>query len=280
MDVIAPTVYPPTGGDFLANYSSPVNSLGSLFYHTYGFTSGLTYFGARVSGDGTFYGQTSAKYSTQVENTGSSALSGFFNFNVDSGQLGVFGAGSGSAELVLDVRKNGTSLTKDFTRIEYDGTTDTSTCSDAGSAGTLAGYMACGTVPTNGGYGLYASGGPYSVAFSVDPGATITLDYDIIATVSGAFTGGAVDCNFYGGGNLGLAAAANFRGDGQPPPETVCHFFNAIARSGDPAGVSLANNPTAPGTADFNVPEPGALALVGLALAGLGVSRKRRVRQA
>ena len=53
------TPFPPSGGDFFA---SPSGTGGSLFYHTYGFTTGLSYFGARVSGDGTFYGKTSASY--------------------------------------------------------------------------------------------------------------------------------------------------------------------------------------------------------------------------
>ena len=46
-----------TGGDFLATIPG---TNGSLFFHTYGYATPLSYFGARVSGEGTFFGKTTA----------------------------------------------------------------------------------------------------------------------------------------------------------------------------------------------------------------------------
>jgi len=278
VDVIAPTIYPPAvGGDFLGTYSSPVGSMGSLFYHTYGFTTGLSYFGARVSGDGTFYGKTSASYANSYTNGTLEAQLVNFSFNVDSGNIGVSGDGSGFADLLLSLRFNGTEVARSRGRIDDPSGAGATTCSsNVGGAniGVLAGYLTCAASNTE------ASGdnNSFSLSHLLGAGQTLQIDYDIVAEVSGAYTsGGGTFCSygpsFEGGGNgdgdnIELTALV-----GEDVPQyTQCAFYNGIARSGDPAGI----NPFNPAQFQLSVPEPGSLALAVVALGGLAAARRKR----
>ena len=117
----------------------------------------------------------------------------------------------------------------------------------------------------------------------VAAGDSLTVQYDIVSEISGAYTtGGSTFCSFGpNGGELGLAAAVaidNGYGGEQPPVDngppaySNCAFYSAIARSGDPAGF----DPFAPAVFSFSVPEPGSLALAVVGLGGLAAARRKR----
>ena len=270
----------PAGGDFFHNGSS---GTGSTFFHTYGSPGGLTYFGARVSGTGTFFGKTSATYTNSFTNSSAVAQLVSFSFNVDSGQIGVAGSGNGYADLLLSLAFDGTVVAREHGHIDYTGGAATCNTGDQ-DVGVLAGYLACsgGSATANSAFG---SSGSYIATQILAAGATLNVSYSIIAETAGTLSGtGGTLCS--GGANQGGApvkgvAAALVVGPGGPfvPGASGCIDFNGISRSGDPAGFGPLP-PFRPGLFSLNgaavVPEPGALALVGLALAGLALVGQRR----
>ena len=269
----------PTGtSDFFLSTSTPFGSIpdGSLFFHTYGYAGGLNYFGARVSGDGTFYGKTSASFTDNYTNTSGVAQLVNFSFSVDSGEIGVSGGGSGFADLLLSLRFNGTEVARSHGHVD-DPVSGATTCSSnvlGANVGVLGSYLTCDP----GGASASGSGNSYTVSQLLDAGDTLNVAYDIVSEISGAYTsGGSTFCSFGPhGGEVGAATLAIGDGGGipdqGPPGYSGCAFYNAIARSGDPATPGAFN----PGAFALSVPEPGSLALAVVALGGLGAARRMR----
>lgn len=269
-DVMDPALA--NGGDFFRSSSSGSNA---SFFHTYGFPGGLTYFGARVSGNGTFFGRTSATYTDSYTNTSGADQLVSFNFNVDQGQIDVSGIGTGFADLLLRVLFDGNVVAREHGRT--DGTTCTTGDQDLG---VLAGYLGACSFD-----GASGAAGSYSISHTLAAGATLGIQYDIIAEVSGELSTSGDDlCSFGPGGNDGVAFQPLVRAiivNPGTPQYTGCHSYYALARSGDPAGF----DPFTPGSFGITagpaavVPEPSSPALAGLALL-LAVAATRAGRSA
>jgi len=268
------------GADFYLFKAADGNN---VFFHTYGSTGTNAYFGARASGEGQFSAFTRASYS----GTFIAAMANpIFNFYVDQGEAGVSGTGLGLADLLLEIRINGTAISRSHVTINQD--SSGATCSDnGGGLGALASYMQCGSSDAS---SVFGGGGSLSEVLSgIGAGESFTLDYDIIATVSGNLVSGEGpgECDPYGGyGDAAAFAFGEGGGDGYGGCPPVVQTGGAIARSGDPFSLSGGPNQQ-PGfggeiqlvgaAPPAGVPEPGSLALVGGALAGLAaVARRRR----
>ena len=267
------------GGDFFRNNISGADS---TFFHTYGNSGGVNYFGARVSGTGTFFGKTSATYTDSITNNTGVAQMVVFSFNVDNGNIGLSGSGDGYADLLLSLRFGSDVVARDHGRITY--SSSVASCDSnvgAQDVGVLASYLSCdvGGVGANSATG---NAGSYSASRLLGVGATLNVTYDIVAEVSGTLSGTTTEFCSHGGRGNGVAPNAVLEGRVPDiafvefPRPSGCTNFNGIARSGDPAGF----NPFAPGrfglTSSAAVPEPGALALVALALGGLATVGRRR----
>ena len=225
-----------------------------------------------------------SRYSTSVTNSSGVAQIGTFNFNVDYGQIGIFGSGTnGLADLLLQIRVDGQTKAQDRTTISLDGTG--THCVDADLPGALNNYMKCASGTSS---SASSNGGLYSFDFNLAVGQTLNLEYDIIATVSGtAMIGSATDCVFQGYGDaVGINALGIVEGGGnveeRGAPSFQCTNFNAIARSGDPPSANFSTLDASITTANA-VPEPGSLGLVALAFGGVGglaaARRRRREKQ-
>ena len=92
----------------------------NVFFHTYGFSGSSTYFGARASGQGQFYGMTRSSFEGTFINTSSFAQAYAFTFHVLAGDVGISGTGATSADLMLKVSKNGVVKSQDHTTISQD----------------------------------------------------------------------------------------------------------------------------------------------------------------
>jgi hypothetical protein len=264
------TIYttPSGGSDF---YLSKSEAGSNVFFHTYGSTGSTTFFGARASGGGTeFYASTSALYSGSYTNTSGSALMLDFSFYVDGGETGLSGVGNGSANTRLQIRRNGSIVSQGDTLItQLAGVT---TCSES-DIGILGNWASCSAANASSAYGV---GGSYTVGLGlVAAGETITIDYDIVSTVSGRGT-----VHTCGGGYGGYGGDGGYGGygSGEPLPTYECSDFGGISRSGDPFGGAA---PTT--AADFSLnatavalPEPASLALLAAAGGGWWLSRRRR----
>lgn len=256
-----PVISPP---DFYGYY---VEGSDSVFFHTYGDLGNPTYFGARASGEGNFYAKTSALYSASYTNAGASPIGLVLSFYVESGEVGLYGTGIGSADLRLQVRRDGGVVSQGQTTITQ--TLAGTTCSE-NDIGVLGNWASCTSSIVNYAYG---TGQTFAVDLgSVGAGQTIAIDYDIVATVSGKFTDGAVSSGDCYGGYGEAAAFAPMIAEG---PQQ-CVWYNGIARAGDPFNGAPTNQPADISLTPQNVPEPGSIPLVGAAIAGLWFSRRRR----
>jgi hypothetical protein len=271
------------GGDFFA---TPSALGGSLFYHTYGFPTGVNYFGARVSGEGTFYGKTSATYTDSYTNNTGVAQLVTFNYTVDSGDVSLSGLGTGFADLLMALRFNNTVVSGEHVRIEQ--TTSGISCvgTDAQSIGALGSYMSCGAVDAS---SVSGGGGTFSFSQVVQAGDTLDIKYDIISEVAGTAlaTGSTGGFCSYGPVPQNVdpvpqdVAFAAVEGGGIPPTNwnsemAMCVNYNALVRSGDPANFGALPANFSITSTPVSVPEPGSLALAGLALGGLAAARRRR----
>jgi hypothetical protein len=277
------TLYTTPGGSDFYLSKSDGSGMGysSIFFHTYGSTGSTTFFGARASGSGAdFYANTSSLYSGSYTNASGSAVSLDFSFYVESGEVGLDGTGLGSASAALEIRRNGVAVSRGATTIAQ--TVSGTTCSESTDLGALGSWASCASSTDS---HVYGSGGMFTVNLgSVAAGETITIDYDIVATVSGH--GGVSAC---GGGYGGYGGYPNgyggyVEGPREPLPTYDCINYNGIARSGDPFGGNAPDNVAAfafDATAvATDLPEPGSLALLGAAGGGWWLSRRRKQTQA
>lgn len=254
-----------TGADF---YLSKSDGSSEVFFHTYGDSGLTTYFGARASGSGIFSAYTVANYHGSFTNTSGAAAPFLFSFIVQSGEVGVSGTGDGTAELLLrlqaDTGSGLTTVAQDHTQITQ--TSGMVTCLDNIDFGLATPYMTCSTPGSSSAFG---SGGLYSVNLGIiNPGQTFAINYDIVATVSGNGIDLTGSCSGGYGDNQDFQLTA-FIGGG----EGGCATVSAVARSGDPFGGAPDTNP---GLFQATIPEPGSLALTGLALGGLAAARRRK----
>lgn len=243
-------------------YLSDGNGSGSVFFHTYGYASGFSYFGARASGNGSFDAQTSVRFSRTYTNTSGVAQDFIFSFNVDWGEIALSGIGEGLSDLLLSVKKNGVTVARDHTTLSQDLNGQRSCVSDDVGSG-LAGYTGCQGDSVVGG-----AGGAYAVNLGlIGVGESFTLDYDIVATISGDLG--------YNSDGWGCEPTLAARGGELQPLSRECGSGGyAVARSGDPFG-DPANFSVQP----RGIPEPASLALVGVAAAAFVGTRRRRQQQ-
>jgi hypothetical protein len=121
-------------------FASDVDSAGnSIFFHSYAIESSPTYFGARVSGEGTYFGTTKSTWTSTYTNNTLATRDYLFSFFVESGAIDVQGTGDFLSQMIFDIRRNNSSLSKNTTTVNQDGSG--TTCTEA-NTGPLGGVLA------------------------------------------------------------------------------------------------------------------------------------------
>lgn len=282
-------VYPVSNGADL--YLSKNSGSDGVFFHTYGYDSS---FGARASGDGSFYASTSVNYNAIYTNTSSVAQNFTFTFGVQEGELGINGLGAAFVELLLRIRINGVDVARDHTTLVQELNGNRSCTSN--DLGILANYMDCSSAYGN---SLIAVGRDYTLDLGlIGAGQSFTLDYDIISTAYGDLSEGETTQSYFvcdewedgygygdgygdGYGNpMPTAMATETSGGclaGHYETYTYTAPGNAIARSGDPLNYYWQPASLDAAFTSTSIPEPSSIALLGLALAGLGMTGRRKL---
>jgi hypothetical protein len=250
----------------IADSPSSSNNDSSGFVHTYGDDQGV--FGARASGSGSAGGSwdvlTTFTLDQTITNNTGIAQTYVLNFLVDGGEVSTNGTPGTGGFLTGEFKIN---ITFGATQIA----TDVNVSTDPSGSSTIltSGFSLDGTI----GASSYTWNPIVEsvVLGTLDPGDSADLTY-LMTSIADGTLGSDASCS------SGIVAVEEEVGEGiNAGGGGSC---SSIARSGDP----IQGDGAAPGTVGtFDVqaaPEPGSVTLLGAALVGLGVMRRRRRRGA